>query len=396
MADNIHLHIGLGRIGLGLVLGLLCENLHLVIAQRCSKNWEKYKKLDYIELSNNKGYKQKAKVVYIKNKFELDFDFNKNKTFIILYEPDIGLDALNNIIPSIKYITTSIKDENAQKLVAEWIKKEGFCSNVILFPFENIIHDELLDLNSRIKVVKTMPDRVCTDIKFNKNSLYIDVEEYFNLIINTDIEECTSVFKENENIIFANSECEYKFLYNKKRRLVNSIHFFLALLSYDSLRKRNIPEIAWRYQYMPYLLSSFINKSSHEKQLINMLINAQAIRCVLEAKEINDQKAIERIFNGCNETQLFLKLIEYSNNFLYRCNQSSDLINRVLNFDALLKDRNRNKYNEHIKELRLFINAKETAIDEFPSHYKHWRHDILDALYELIEVEHRIFESRIR
>lgn len=127
-----------------------------------------------------------------------------------------------------------------------------------------------------------------------------------------------------------------------------------------------------------------------ERQLITTLISAQAIRCVLELRDIQiDESAKEQIFKGCNETQLFSKLLEYGSDFLDRSNKPTDLIDRVLDFKELSKIRI--KYKEHIDELSSFIIDNDKPVDEFSSHYRHWKQDISKALNKLINIEHNMF-----
>lgn len=410
MSDNFHLHIGLGRIGLGLVLGLLNPNLKVVIAQRCSEEWKnisnKDKSVVKLKLSNNVGYNKYVNVKYIdndKHKINIDKIINGLNTcpLLIIYDDKDKFKVLDTLIPHIFSISTSLKKVEAQMDFVTWLNNNShLTSHLKVFQFENVIIPELLNINSEnntsIKLIRTIPDRVCPYInRKNNTNIHIDVDEYYHVVIDAPFEECEYIISniDMDKILFAKSSEVYDFYHNRKRRLVNSIHYFLALLSYNSLRHRNIPKKNWSTQYMPYLLSSILNPHSWERKLINTLIMAQAIRCVLDTRDFtNNPNIIEQIFNGCNETQLFSKLIEYSTDFLDRLNNQTDLVNRVLDFEetSILNM----KHDEHINELSKFISYNEKPIDEFSSHYRPWRQDIRKALTEIEKIEREMLADK--
>ncbi|WP_036307390.1 hypothetical protein, partial [Methyloglobulus morosus] len=285
MSENIHLHIGLGKLALGLVLGLLRPELRLVIAQRYSENWQFMRNIDQVELLNeadNVGYKHIAKVKRINKKNPITVRqilalLKDGSPVLILYDEIDGLNVLNDILDKVCSITTSVGKKGEGDIVT-WLKGIRPSPECIVYPFENtediykIITEHNEESTHPITIRRTIPDRICPDHKIHtsgkKAAVKIKPEEYAHIVIQSSLKECNKIFigceenfKEGDTgkILVTQSSEVYQYFHDKKRRLVNSIHYFLALLSYDSLLKKDIPVMDWENQYMPYLLSVVLN-----------------------------------------------------------------------------------------------------------------------------------------
>ncbi|ESS73493.1 hypothetical protein MGMO_18c00010 [Methyloglobulus morosus KoM1] len=148
----------------------------------------------------------------------------------------------------------------------------------------------------------------------------------------------------------------------------------------------------WENQYMPYLLSVVLNQHSIERQVINTLISAQAMRCVVDTSSI-EEEAQNWIFNGCDKTQVYFKLIAYGNYALERFKLSTDRVNRVLKFNDILK--NKDKLKEHIDEMGVFFISCSDPIETFPSHQRPWKQDIDHAIAYIKTTEHELLRAAV-
>ncbi len=391
-ARRYHLHVGLGRLGLGLVLGLIRTDVPVIIIQRTSEEWDKRRpRLNgrgTLGLSNYVGLNRSVKVRWIDNNssaIQKELESPGSHSYLLIYSQLSDLDWITGYCSS---MTTSIGE---QEEIEDWLSRSSVSGGMTIYPFENKI--TLTGSKSKNTVRRVMPDRICPDypeFMESGNSMRVRVEQYAQVVFNAPASECKELFSMDGpvNVISTESERLFDYYYHRKRRLVNGLHFDVATFGYQRLLDLGVRTSDWKTQYLTILIESILNDRSQKQHFINVLIGAQAMTLVFEADAL---PALDKpkVFLGGSKEQLYMRLCEYGMSSLERFRNVTDRIDRVLRLDKT--EKLVENYREHVSELRKFIDNYRKGVDEFPARLKPWAAEICQVVEVLTDAEHNVW-----
>ena len=385
-----HLHVGLGRLGLGLVLGLIRADIPIIITARTSKDWESRRpQLDgrrTLGLSNNCGLNRSVKVLWVDDNsspIQKELESEGVCSYLLIYSQLSDLDWVTQHCSS---MTTSIGN---QEEIEEWLERSNVYGDLTIYPFEN----KITMTSSKNRIRRVVADRICPDYPVFKDSLCslsVQVEKYAQVVLNAPAEECKRLFllEGSVNVIIAESDDLYSYYYHRKRRLVNGLHFDVATFGYQRLLELGVDKADWETQYLTILIESILNDRSQIQHFIKVLIGAQAMTLVCEADVLlpNDKSGV---FLGRSAEQLYMELCEFGESSLDRFRNVTDRLDRVLRLDK--PEKLVENYREHLSELRDFIDTYRKDVDEFPARLKPWAAEICRVVEVLTHAEHSIW-----
>jgi len=221
-----------------------------------------------------------------------------------------------------------------------WAKKHisnvNFSNLVTIYPFENDkkeVEDFYNDIDdNQFEQALLIADRVCTNTVFDNenNKLIVFAEEYGHVVIRgnrmTNLFGSTPKIK-GVNYIFCEDEDEFKFYFEKKFRILNCVHASLAVLCYDKLISKTIPQEQWGTQYLNLLKDDTEIKTEIHKIATGEIVKLLATTNPATLKNIYPDKSIEEIY---------LDLKQYSNSIFERFDKMADRLDRVLKLQDLI------------------------------------------------------------
>jgi hypothetical protein len=384
-AGTYHLHFGLGRLGLGLVLGLIRTETPLIVVQRDSKHWPSRRdRLNgtNCELNNNHDFQKEVRVLWTEGAAaEVEKFIAPNlssatpESYLLIYK---NLAEITWVTKYVSTITTALHEH--QDEIIKWLESLDV-SGFHIYPFENTITLQ----SRRHTVCKVVPDRICgEDITYSRKNepakCEINVEHYKDVVIEDPQNVVFRTFVKDGVSTIKSGEL-YNYYHRRKRYLVNAVHHVVAIFGYEKLDKMMVPREDWHMQHMPIIAEAILNDGSDVSFLLNVLIGAQAMRLVLEAYKLSPENR-RTIFKGRNDEQQYLSLVEYGQKSISRFRITPDRITRVLRTDEFTKFQA--DYKEHVGGLRYYIDHHQSQINNFSARLKPWLGDI-SALLEAID-----------
>ncbi|MCF8239764.1 MAG: hypothetical protein K9J16_00150 [Melioribacteraceae bacterium] len=408
--DIYHFHFGAGRLSIGLVLPSFKasdkeEKKYIYVFQKRREEWRKRIRIDNkkIKLINNIDYNLEFKL------FGKCPRLTKNNTFV-LYN---NLQELKEIITRASSISYSLDNKNMEKeLVNFLLSNEYISKKVYLFPFENnpINHNEepelMNHLNNHDQLIFTRvkADRICIQRNFeSNNTINVECEEHAEIIIDNSDDYVKSLFSSlyrlSNNIIFTSSKEQFQFLANRKKLLLNELHFILAIYGYAFLVSKEI--IHWEHQYVTILQAALENDPNYSIP-INTFIKLQIIRLFLSDKYTIDTMNDIYGVSGNDYEMLYENLLKYAEKVKARFNNSKeDSISRV--FNTLDVPTIKRKYNSIIKEIELFLFNKQIQIEKFPlvsgstyGEFRYFLEDVKSRVSEIFKMRVKIQDMQIK
>lgn len=331
-------HFGAGKLGLGLVAPIITQlGDKVVIINRNNENWQTLSTSKTLVIETNgqaiefdyyhQDLLSDEQKIAIKDKWT-----NANKMQLIVVtnnEADIKF-----FIKDVQHITTSLKKG------LSWAKRHindiNFSNLVTIYPFENDKKDVdtfYKDLGDKqFEQALLIADRVCTDTVFDNqnNKLMVYAEEYGHVVIKGN--KFTNLFGNAPKIygidyIFCENEDEFKFYFEKKFRILNCVHASLAVLCYDKLLSKNIPQEQWGTQYLNLLKDDSEIKAEIHKIATGEIVKLLATTNPVILKNIYPDKSIEDVY---------VDLKKYSNSIFERFDKMADRLDRVLKLQDLI------------------------------------------------------------
>ena len=379
-----HLHVGLGRLGMGLALEYVRQDKPLIILQRrhsSEKPWlASLQSGQMLTLRNSNLLNRQVRVLIAgKSSAAIEKQISGGGSHLVLYE---HLGDLNWVAKYCASMTTSIGDRGWRDDLGLWIKRCAEDAKLLVFPFENdadlIVPKELTRL--------VTPDRICAEeLDYRDGVVRIKVEKFAEIFINAPKDECVPMFSMDRREIEAVQSFElYEYFHLRKRVLVNGLHYYLATFAYDRLRAKEVPFSDWHVQSLPILIEYVLSDAGRGQHPVDVLIGGQAMRLVMKALQLNELER-DQVFLGRSKEQLYLSLLEDGTRNLARFKEVADPLERVLKLDDFDKFTKKNAI--FVSGLLQFNRENEEEVDRFPARLKPWRADVNHVLEGLKDSE---------
>jgi hypothetical protein len=382
---HIHVLIGAGRLGLGLVVPVVLKDSEtkvLVIA-RSSEKWmplvekatseRQTLEIHHSSLALGLGaWKESICIrVVADNNPEWESDLRRSiqkSTCVILVasQPDSFRKALS-LSDS---IGVSVGGDNLET-VAETISKTVPIKARAVLAYENdegkVEAVQKMLAPRGLSVIPTVVDRICSDLKISEKGIVVHAEEYgminaFSGLVPNQIPRCFSNDTVQEAATVDN-EIKFAFVRERKKRLVNTLHFCAAAIALAKLIE----------------VEATIDVAN--AKILGMISGNMDIQSQLTGlKDVMILTVLGTIHLEDMERPLLEKTIqdlhEYGNVALRRMRDSHDAPNRVLRSDI---DTLRNKYK------RLFADVSELSRRALLNKY----------VYELFQMNQKEVEARL-
>lgn len=405
--QRIHIHFGAGKLGIGLILPLFkeakSENVQIIVTQKMKDEWVKkiHLDLDYIELENTIGWNLKLQLL---NENNLNKISNNQDSFILYYD----LKKLKRILENAHSISYSLNNVGAQKELLTLFSEIKFKNKVFIFPFENGPHqdtpfenkDHNPFANNKAIYVKLKPDRVCLDrIFYQQNRVSVKCEGHVEVVFKAS-EQLRKIFFDDfptDGLVFRPKQEAYEFFENRKKYLVNELHFVIAVYGYHFLLTNKITT-HWEDQYVTIILSAIASDSRY-KIPIDTFIRLEILRLIVQHD--NDIIRKEYLLKKADPEMIREHLWNYAQDAIVRFNKSGeDKITRVFNINDISAIEK--KYHDIINEIKSFLSENKNKIKEVQItdigtllEYEEFIKDIEQKIEEICERRLEILNSHI-
>lgn len=382
LSKNIHFHYGAGKLGIGLVLPLIkwdesANHNKLIVLQKNKDEWAKKIQPDnptvrFISKSNEHEWKQ-------------DFvlgnpDFSTNENNLVLFKE---LTDIKQLLAKATSISYSLNNAEVEKDFLSLLTEVNFENNqVLLFPFENTPFDKkindketgkqiserrmILERQPKISEVMLKADRICFSREISiENTVTVTNESHVEVVLNIDKDSTNNLFditkNEKTELIFVSpSELKrFNFLSDRKKYLVNELHFILAVYGYDYLISKRITH--WENQFIT-IIQSALTSDPEYKIPINAFIRLQIMRMLLSDDYNVEIIAKEYQIDESDKELICESLLKYADVVKKRFSESEeDQVSRVFNsIDIQAVEK---KYDKIINVIEGFLEKKQTEIE---------------------------------
>lgn len=382
---KIHVHYGAGKLGIGLVIPLIKyeeNNTQLIIIQKRKDDWRKLQKNKSIstKVTTTIGTIETERKYYFKQQIQDNSkDINEIEDYIYLFDK---LSEVKDILEKADSISYSLGNKFVEEEFLEFINSEKINfirEEVLIFPFENnpfgVKNSTRSERESKLTKTKLIDipvkaDRICFNREFNSdNEISVKAENYLEVVLGISKEKNRGLFNpsltKDKLLIFVDiTEKEgkerYEFLSQRKKLLVNELHFILAIYGYDFLINKKV--FHWDNQYITIIQSALFSESEYRKP-IDTFINLQIIRILLSKEFENSVIQKEYQLVEFDEELLCEKLLSYAEIVKKRFSESEeDQVSRV--FNSLDIDLVKLKYEGIIKTIEIFLKENKSDIEE--------------------------------
>ena len=379
--NNVHVHFGAGQLGIGLVLPLFKPDANsenrLIVIQKYREEWSKKINLGlpYITLSNVEKWKLKFDLIRLTKTIN-EFDVTNDSFYLF--------DNLEHVKPILKQATSisySLGNVDVEKEFLEFISKLDYSEKLLIFPFENnpygsnedkkenkLNYELIFANNPKVKYIKLKADRICLERAFKmNNNVHVDCENHVEVVLNIGQAEVNNLFdlsKYNERqLIFTDNSKKYNFLSDRKKFLVNELHFFLAVYGYQFLLSKGITH--WESQYVT-IIQSALKTDPNFKIPIETFIRLQIIRLLISPNRYSNE-ILQKEYNldEYNDEIIYEHLLKYAKNVAERFNASKeDSMLRI--FNPSNAEKVKSKYIDIIGSIDDFLNENKDNIENLP------------------------------
>ena len=327
-----HVHIGAGKLGLGLIIPSLIEKYehNLIVIQRNSNSWKVYNGRDVVLYKiNGKNVENDVKFFIVRCRDDWDYYWNNvNEKMILLVLSDD-----NELKSYIINVGTSFSCSlgKAMKPVLEslFMNENVRDSKRILFAGENnhdMCYDLKRELHNKVNIVRLMVDGICTQRHITQE--YIDIE----ILIMKNLDTLKDNNNDKEVVI---PPMHGKTVLYGEKLLVNGSHTTLAFMT---LVKNN-----------DNILDTPLIGRNNPKMDKNLYYWSLA-RLLILFNEYNTNTLY-------NATLLVKSILLYVNQTLKRFySVNNNTVKRVLSGGI------KNRYNTRLNNVNLFINCKFDSI----------------------------------
>ena len=385
---EMHLHIGAGAIGLGLVLPLFSEQRRMVIVAPAAGELA-----DELRRRDDKALTVQIRVEGSGPAHDLPI---KRRTLRAVFADDaaahkaLSADASESVllfcddiarcgefVRNATSVSIAVRKKEPQLLVADGLSRIDWGRVVPpLFVFEN----ECEIKACKLPISELVIDRICLPPYIDDSGdLIVRVEKDASVVAKVPFLWKTDIWR------CADRHGEFDFFRRRKRLLVNSVHAALVFVSFAYLVERRLGLEEWRHQFLPVLVDAM--KGTGQWQLLQTFVKVQAMRVVIETPAA--QRA--ELFPQATEEELYRSLLRYSDEVLSRMAALPDSVARIFNVDES-KELMRvlsaasDKFDVHITEYFRFVLGHQNEMNKFEALGPPESHEAVDAGVLLTDV----------
>lgn len=337
-----HVHFGLGRLTVGLILEVLRGPRRIAVIQRPGPKWAPLRGVSKIRIRNTQGFKRDAKIVYDDGGIDphhVTREWLGGEGLLILFTPQIA--KYRSLLENADTMSTALNKGQADR--AAELRELRLERNIWLFPFENETRLSALD-GSNISVGELIADRICGEepkLQLVEGTAEVvgACERWKEIVVlaeNGDVWQ--GVFGDDQDwLIIARKRDEYNLYHHRKWWLVNSVHAMLAIYGYEELHAIGIPprgrkesREGWDSQLIPVVLRSLLPQESQLEPFIRTFIDAQIVRLVpLTPREVRERH------KWMTDEDVFYGLRAYARGVVTRFRENIDYMGRIVNLENL-------------------------------------------------------------
>lgn len=340
-----HLHLGAGKIGLGVLITNISKDTPVVLLQRNSESWKILKREQVRVIVN--GY-EVLKIMCTERKEDVYADVNTGKSVLYLFDTD---EEIYEIINQSNSISTAL-GKGLQPMLKYFTN--GKNQNVYLFENDiDSVESAIEALNKHnFNGIKTVIDKICYDRKINERDIAVKTEsdEYESIIVNDEDEYTQEIFDGIKPVRMVNDKEVFEYLRKKKIYLVNSLHVMFALKCYDLMLKDSIPMKIQKAQ-----VTSILGKTPEIYKPV-MLLGEALIVYLLTIVDVETVKK-----EHCREemNDIYQELCKMNEITMLRIQKCPDSLSRIIDDDiSVIRDR----YDKRIRAIIEYYNNNENKI----------------------------------
>lgn len=351
-----HVHIGAGKLGLGLVVPLIKDqSKRIIVIQKPSEKWKKLRNCDNITLKINGNEilefdiihesADSASMKYVMKNWE-------NGKDLLVITSDQRYQKM--FLEQSNSISTALGENLSE--IGEVLRECNFNKSINLYPFENSKEDvrrlsSVLRSNINLTVVPVVADRICSNRNVENNYINIQAEEFYEVIAYKINESVSELFFDKENVLLTNSNEEQDFFYRRKLYIINGVHMIMALYSYGYLIEKGINEGQWK----DYALTVVLDAFDPGLRKIKNFVKIQVIRLISET----DEKLLNHIHTNDNKKYIFDKIYSYGETFISRVQKTTDEVGRILKLNR--PNQLEAKFKNRIQKMIQYVSAMDES-----------------------------------
>jgi hypothetical protein len=399
----LHLHFGIGDLGIGAVMPVLSEKLHLVFVQVMRSgagtfDWKsviKNEKIDVrrqIEPQGAQKYQKTDNCVlpcivhHGKKPLDANVIRKARKSSCVIFVDRMAVVA--PLLKSAGSISCALKGGQAD-LAEVLLNNDGRPTRPVL-AFENTLNSDLINVcGHRVNGWKLYPvitDRICgkrvSDKKYGR--VMVPCERFLRMVT-ADVAQVRKVFGQrfvtktgrgsDAKPVRLVKEPSLEFHHKRKRWLVNSLHEVLALFSGSTLVKSGIP---LDDQFLPQSIEWSINHDKTLHYAVSLFVRMQAMRLAIESEQ--HEAAVIEFYSTTTQQLLYDTFVAEAGATFERMTEFADRIGRLFDVTQLKKELS--KFDEHVDRAMTYVRDNEAR---FRSPSILGRPDV-DELWQLREV----------
>jgi hypothetical protein len=377
---ELHIHIGAGRLGLGLVVPLLASARNICVIQRPLGKWAYLSErtddqTQEIELRVN-NITLRLRVVHDRVDETLGraaiqhwkdgghlLVLAKNPSFLtaLFHEATSVSTALKGGLPFAEDLLGLVK---AQKLRNVYCFENEF-KEVMEFKRRVQARDR------RIKVLPVVADRICRNVRIEDGvvpRVHVDCELYQHVYVQILNSHVRRLFGQLQDVTLAHDEDELMYFYDTKFYLMNSIHAAMAFHTYAKLAQKNVPFEKWGEQVLVVDTNA---------PYVTTWIYIQICRIIHR-----NRKLISRRWPTKDEKTVFEELYAQAYQISKRIDRSGDEVQRIVGTDPRSLNE---KFETRCMEMSEFVRAHWAEVESWSIPTLPSRVEILSELNEFSE-----------
>ena len=394
---KLHIHFGAGKLGIGLVLPIFKtaddQHLTILVVQKIRNEWEQIKDLGTVSLCNTQGFSLPFTLLTDNDNHDSVKEKWKKEDILLLTEKSYN--QMMDLITEADSLSISFGQAGPQNEVASLLLSLSEVDRdrvPFFFAFENDPVTTITNLKNlpSIHYVPLKADRICSSRKFDIKNRKVDVtcEEYCEVIC-----DGTQLTTEDQEIFYglfgnhskssirlALSDVEYFFYSNRKKYLLNELHFVLVVNGYSFLLSKGIYN--WEKQYVP-IIQFILEHNPVYRTSMDVYAKTQIIRLMIETEERYGKDALQFLFPYEQDYIIYDKLFKYyDNNVRVRLSKSGeDEIRRIFNLND--PDKVVKKFQDYVEQLKYFVDQNREKFIKMDILNKPPIHEIEENLSDL-------------
>lgn len=387
--EQIHIHFGAGKLGLGLVVPLFSKKNRIIIINHKSQRWEKIKSENNIKIISTYNAEIKTSFFYDDPTmgYQSLFDNWRQKNNLLICTDNEEL--ITALIKCATSISTAVKSE--LPVVINRMKNIDLNKKLNVYCFENDIEvvrnwkDKITSEKENVNIITVVADRICSEIEYENGRISVTTEKHYEVIIN-QYSKGEMPIATGEFVKCYGELSEFDYYARKKLWLLNGIHMIIAIYSYHYLLVKDIQYHKWG--------DYGLNVLSEIKKIIDPIrnfIQIQSIRLILSTED----RVLEKIFSTPDKTRIFNEIVYYGETVISRVHYNQDHLGRVLKLNDIV--RYENSYKERIESIHDFLKDNESNIRKLQidglSSYEEMLKSIIDLQKKLIDINFRVHRS---